>query len=84
MADKVPQLLTTNDLNSPDYDSIVVVGPNIQSLPFAQLKTPLQAFLDVDKDSEKGVFVVPSTLTCKRIVFSGTGPLDSDFDDVRR
>lgn len=84
MVDNVPQFVTTSDLNSADFDSIVVVAPNVVGLPFKELTTPLQAYLDVDKDLEKGVFVVPSSLPSKKIVFSGTGPLDNDFDDVRR
>ncbi len=45
----------------------------------------LQPFVEVDKDAEKGVFVAPCpSLPAKKIIFSGTGPLDKDYDDVRR
>ncbi len=41
--------------------------------------------VEVDKDAESGIFLVPAPdLPAKRIIFAGTGPLDKDYDDVRR
>jgi len=41
--------------------------------------------VDIDKKAESGVFVAPAPgLPGKRIIFSGTGRLDRDYDDVRR
>ena len=37
----------------------------------------------MDAKAESGVFVAPSGLPSKRIIFSGTGPMDKDYDDVR-
>jgi leucyl aminopeptidase len=71
------------DLKSANYDSIVVVAPNIACLP-EEVRSPLKSVGDVDKSAESGVFLVPTSLPAKRIIFSGTGPLDKDFDDVRR
>ncbi len=40
--------------------------------------------VDVDKGAEGGVFVAPAPgLAGKRIIFSGTGPMDKDYEDVR-
>lgn len=39
--------------------------------------------MDIDAKAEAGVFVAPSGLPSKRIIFSGTGPMDKDYDDVR-
>jgi hypothetical protein len=39
--------------------------------------------LPVDKSCENGVFVVPSDLPAKKIIFSGTGTLLNEWDDVR-
>ena len=73
------------DLKSVDCDGIVVVAPDTKEIPFAELTSPLNALLDVDKSAMAGTFVVPAPeLPAKRIVFSGTGPLDKDYDDVRR
>ena len=44
----------------------------------------MKAVVDVDAKAESGVFLAPTTLPSKRVVFSGTGPLDRDYDDVRR
>ena len=48
------------------------------------MRPALKAVADVDAKAESGVFLVPSALPSKRIVFSGTGALDRDYDDVRR
>ncbi len=71
------------DVKSAGYDAIVVVAPNVSAVANADLKAPLKAVVDVDKKAENGVFLVPTSLPAKRIVFSSTGPLDKDFDDVR-
>ena len=47
------------------------------------LKGSLKSYIDIDSTGEKGVFVVPTTLAPKKIVFSGTGNLENDYDDVR-
>ena len=80
---KIAPLKLCSDLKSGEFDGVVVVGPSIKDLPHDLLRTPLQAVADVDKSAEHGVFVVAGQ-EVKRIVFSGTGPLDKDYDDVRR
>ncbi len=81
---KVTPIKVCSDVKSADYDGVVVVGPSIKNLPVDVLRSPLQAFAEVDKTAEHGVFIVPGQGDVKRIVFSGTGPLDKDYDDVRR
>ena len=81
---KVTPVKVCSDVKSGDYDAVVVVGPSIKNLPLDLLRSPLQAVADVDKAAEHGVFIVPGQGDVKRIVFSGTGPLDKDYDDVRR
>ncbi len=80
---QLPKVDVCTDLQSSDYDAIVVVSSSVGDLPFELLKTPLQQYAAIDASAEKGVFVVPSSLPCKRIVFSGTGALENDYDDVR-
>lgn len=72
-----------SDLKSCNYDGIVVVASSVDEVPFNELKTPLKAVVDLDLTAEKGVFLVPSGLPSKRIVFSGVGDLDKDYEDVR-
>eukprot|EP00095_Tigriopus_kingsejongensis_P012082 maker-scaffold60_size442463-snap-gene-3.26 protein:Tk12082 transcript:maker-scaffold60_size442463-snap-gene-3.26-mRNA-1 annotation:"aminopeptidase -like" len=72
-----------SDLKCTDYDGIVVVSHSIDDLPYKDLQSPLKSMKDVDAKAEKGLFVVPCDLPAKRIIFSGTGPLDKDYDDVR-
>ena len=50
----------------------------------ARVSSALKTVTDIDAKAESGVFVVPSGLPSKRIVFSGTGPMNKDYDDVRR
>ena len=80
----LPKVELCSDLQTSDYDSIVVVTESVESLPFAELKAPLKAVVDLDAKAEKGLFFVPSGLPSKRLIFSGTGPMDGDYDDVRR
>ena len=81
---KIIPVQVCSDLESEDYDGVVVVGPNIKDIPIELLRGPLQAVAEVDNSAEAGVFVVPGQSGVGRIVFSGTGPLDRDYDDVRR
>merc|ERR1712156_471264 len=82
MASNLPNIQVTEDLESSDFDAIVVVAPSIKSIPFEKIANPLKAYIEVDKSGESGIFVVPSNLPSKKIVFSGTGSLDNDYDDV--
>ena len=79
----LPNITVETDIKSENYDAIVVVAPNVADLSFPELADPLKLYTQVDQSGEKGVFVVPSALPSRKIVFSGTGSLDSDYDDVR-
>ena len=84
MAAHLPDIVVTDDVKSADFDAIVVVSPNVQSISLeSAVKEPLEKYLSVDKSAEAGVFVVPCDLPAKKIVFSGTGALLNDWDDVR-
>ncbi|TRY61008.1 hypothetical protein TCAL_04410 [Tigriopus californicus] len=79
----LPKIGLCSDLKSSDYDGIVVVSHSVDDLPLDELKRPLKAVMDVDQLAVRGLFVVPCDLPCKRIIFSGTGPLNRDHEDVR-
>jgi len=83
MTSPLPKITVETDIKSVNYDAIVVVAPNVADLPIQELKDPLTAYAQIDQSGENGVFVVPSALPSKKIVFSGTGSLKSDYDDVR-
>merc|ERR1719188_2774491 len=72
-----------SDVTAPGYDAVVVVAPTVSLAP-ESVRQALKAVVDIDAKAESGVFLVPSTLPSKRVVFSSTGPLDRDYDDVRR
>jgi len=81
----VTELKYSNNLDSSEFDAIVIVAPNVDDLPLPEenLKQHLKAHVAIDASGEKEVFIVPTSLAPKRIVFSGTGALDKDYDDVR-
>jgi len=77
-------LVACDSLKSGDFDGIVVVSHAVDAIPFAEVSQPLKAVVEVDKKAESGVFLAPApSLPAKRIIFSGTGKLDQDWDDVR-
>ena len=80
----LPPIVVTDNLNSTEFDAIIAIAQDINSVPFDILKQPLTSYLSLDESAEKGVFMVPSDdLPAKKIIFSGTGNLENDWDDVR-
>ena len=79
----LPSIVVSDNLSSTEFDSIVVIAPDIESVPLESLRNPLETYLSIDEFAEKGVFVVPCDLPAKKIIFSGTGNLENDWDDVR-
>ena len=76
--------MVTKDLNSTEFDAIIAIAQDISSVPFGILKKPLTSYLSLDESAEKGVFMVScDDLPAKKIIFSGTGKLENDWDDVR-
>ena len=76
--------MVTKDLNSTEFDAIIAIAQDISSVPFDVLKKPLNSYLSLDESAEKGVFMVLcDDLPAKKIIFSGTGKLENDWDDVR-
>lgn len=81
----LPEIKLTQTLNSAEYDAVVVVAPSIAAVRQPAIKKALSVMADVDKSADSGVFLAPAAdVSGKRVVFSGTGPLDQDIDDVRR
>lgn len=78
---KLASVKVATDFKS-GYDGVVVVGSSVNAIPHDVLKVPLKAVVDADAAAEHGLFVAPGK-DVKRVIFSGTGPLDKDYDDVR-
>ncbi|XP_070540427.1 uncharacterized protein [Ptychodera flava] len=77
---------TTNCADA-SWDGILLITDKLSSLTgsLAFLKKPLEALKEVDAAVEKDVVVAPlGGNAAKRVVFAPTGPLNRDYDDVRR
>uniref|UniRef100_A0A8C7V3V0 Zgc:152830 n=1 Tax=Oncorhynchus mykiss TaxID=8022 RepID=A0A8C7V3V0_ONCMY len=72
---------------SPSYDGVVLVTQSYDTLPkeLECLKAPLQDYSSVDCGlGDKVVVLMVPGLPGKRLVFASTGPVNRDYDDVRR
>ncbi|CAB4055847.1 CARP [Lepeophtheirus salmonis] len=74
-------------IKSPEnFDSVVVVTSKVSSIGCEALKAPLLQYVtQTDPSAENGVFLMRAGEEgpLQKVVFSGTGPLDKDYDDVR-
>ena len=84
MLAKLPDLTHSSKLDSSAYDGILVVAPKIEDVKDEKVRKSLESYAKIDASAAGGCFVVPSELPAGKIVFSSTGPLDRDYDDVRR
>jgi len=80
----LPAVSLTSSLEDSSYDCLVLVSSPDSEAGHAKVSSALSGLQSVDKAALDCVSVVPVDLPCKRLVFSPTGPLDRDFDDVRR
>ena len=67
-----------------DYDALVWVAHDYNKAPNEALVSAVKAMVAVDKSVNTSGCVVPISLPFKRLVYSPTGPLDRDYDDLRR
>merc|ERR1712240_855075 len=82
----VPMVNTVlcKELDSSQYDALILVSPDLSAVTHASITSALTPVLELDKAAATKGCVVPVNLPCKRLVFSPTGPLDRDYDDLRR
>ncbi|KAK5909688.1 hypothetical protein CesoFtcFv8_003596 [Champsocephalus esox] len=87
MCTSVQPVEWTSDLKNQNFDGIVLVTQSHDTLPseLEFLKAPLQDYSSVDSSLGQEVVIlkVPG-LPGNRLVFASTGPLNRDYDDVRR
>src|SRR5690554_6214868 len=79
-----PQAVTWDDILSGGWDALLVVGPDFSSLP-----EEYKAAIAAAKTTDASVGEQLSVVACDkapggRLVLAPTGPLDRDYDDVRR
>lgn len=79
----LPAVTACSSLESPDHDCLVLVCPDVTKAAPA-VSAAVSALAAVDSAALTSVSVCPVALPCRRLVFSPTGPLDRDYDDVRR
>ncbi|XP_047448665.1 putative aminopeptidase W07G4.4 [Mugil cephalus] len=87
MCTRVQPVEWTTNLKDQNFDGIVLVTQSHETLPpeLECLKNPLQDYSSVDSGlgDEVVVLKVPG-LPGNRLVFASTGPVNRDYDDVRR
>ncbi|XP_034726970.1 putative aminopeptidase W07G4.4 [Etheostoma cragini] len=75
------------DIKNKNFDGIVLVTQSHDTLPpeLECLKAPLQDYSSVDSSlGEEVVILKVPGLPGNRLVFASTGPVNRDYDDVRR
>ncbi|XP_041955918.1 putative aminopeptidase W07G4.4 [Alosa sapidissima] len=87
MSTCVQPIQCTTDCKDQNFDGIVLVAEGFDKLPkeLECLKTPLEDYSSVDNGlgDEVVVLKIPG-LPGNRLVFASTGPVNRDYDDVRR
>ncbi|KAL4232326.1 Cytosol aminopeptidase [Mactra antiquata] len=81
----VPELIPNVNVKDDQYDSVIIVTDEVEKLTgdLECLKVPIENYAQVD--SIKDVVLIPTdVIPSRRLIWSPTGPLDRDFDDVRR
>ncbi|XP_066154589.1 putative aminopeptidase W07G4.4 isoform X1 [Euwallacea fornicatus] len=79
----VTQFKSEISLESTNYDSLVLVASPDLPLTSSALSTTIATALHLDPALKTEIAVLPIPLPAKRLVYSPTGPLDLDYDDVR-
>jgi len=80
------EVLGTGNLSQTGCDGIVLVAKCIKELPadLQVLQDALSPFAKVDAKFGDNVSVIPVSLPAEKLIFAPTGPLNRDYDDVRR
>ena len=65
-------------------DALVIVAHDAAKIADADLKRALQTYGEINNRLEKEVSVIRMDKAPFRLIYSPTGPLNRDYDDVRR
>ncbi|XP_072391628.1 putative aminopeptidase W07G4.4 isoform X1 [Diabrotica undecimpunctata] len=77
------KLVVETSIESPDYDGILLVSAPDQKLKSSKLNSLLQDALSFDQSLKTEIGVLQTDLPARRVIYSPTGPIDTDYDDVR-
>ncbi|XP_062613205.1 putative aminopeptidase W07G4.4 [Saccostrea cucullata] len=84
----LPELLPCLDINDPQFDGVVVVTDTVQKLldnKLDRVAAAVQNYAKIDSAYNKEVVLIDTdAVPSRRLIFAPTGPLDRDYDDVRR
>ncbi|NP_001279257.1 uncharacterized protein LOC767682 homolog [Callorhinchus milii] len=85
---RIPEVVFTTQLQSKlSFDGVVLVTDSVEKLPrdLESLKAPLSQYKSIDLAAEKEVVLIHAAVfPGARLIFAPTGPLNRDYDDVRR
>lgn len=86
MTSLVPPLVPTVEVKDDRFDAVLVVTDSIEKLTgdLECLKEPLESYSKIDGLDKEVIVVQTEEVPSKRLLFSPTGPLNRDYDDVRR
>jgi leucyl aminopeptidase len=80
-----PRALSCNDFLNAQSDALIVITSDIHNLGDERLNKAIAPYLAVDaRIASKASLVLAEELPGKRLIVSPTGPLNRDYDDVRR
>jgi len=80
----LPKTVLCKELDSSQHDSLVYVATAPKDCSNSAISSALSPVLDIDAAAATKGCVVPIGLPCQRLVFAPTGPVDRDYDDLRR
>ncbi|CAN7990629.1 unnamed protein product [Ixodes hexagonus] len=81
--------VSLEDAETPEFDAVVIVGTGLDEYHLQGLSAkyldPLYQYKAVDAKAEEETFVLalPELYPVRRLVYSPTGPLNRDQDDIR-
>ncbi|KAF7638486.1 CYTOSOL_AP domain-containing protein [Meloidogyne graminicola] len=85
------QMISANSVDNNIFDVIVIVSDSVQSLSilddkFSEIRLAVEQFSNVCCSLNCGGdwLIHAEQIPSKRIIYSSTGPINNDFDDVRK
>ncbi|XP_064602788.1 putative aminopeptidase W07G4.4 [Liolophura sinensis] len=84
---RVTPLVPNLDVQDDQFDGVIVVTDTVDKLTgnLQCLQRPLKEYGEVDSAFNREVVIVKTdAVPSKRLIYAPTGPLNRDFDDVRR
>ncbi|KAK3743739.1 hypothetical protein RRG08_043471 [Elysia crispata] len=82
-----PDVIATDTVKDERFDAVVVITDSTENLKgnLELLKIPVQTYTEVDSAADSSaVLIVTDAVPSGRLIWSPTGPLYRDYDDVRR